>query len=122
MRFRTAIVPVANIGSTLGYICVIAGLVLAAMGAAFGLSVTWAGILLFSLVVLFSLVTLPVEYDATHRAKAMLQGNGLVSVEEYDGVNAVLSAAALTYVASLLQALAQLFYFVTLAMGAGRRN
>jgi Zn-dependent membrane protease YugP len=122
MRFRAAIVPAANIGSTLGYICVIGGLILAAMGATFGLSVTWAGILLFSLVVVFSLVTLPVEYDASNRARAMLQGNGLVTVDESSGVSAVLSAAALTYVASLLQAVAQLFYFIMLATGSNRRS
>ena len=123
MRFRTAIVPAANIGSTLGYICVIVGLILwGLVGAGFGLTVAWAGILLFSLVVLFSLVTLPVEYDASNRARAMLQGNGLVTVDEASGVSAVLSAAALTYVASLLQSLAQLFYFITLVSGSSRRS
>ena len=81
------------------------------------MSVAW----LFAAAVLFALVTLPVEYNASSRARSMLQATGLVSAREYDGASAVLSAAALTYVAALLQAVAQLFYFVLLAVGMGRR-
>jgi Zn-dependent membrane protease YugP len=121
MKFRTAFVPAATVGSQLGWISVVAGALLAYMGAAFGTTVMWAGVFLFSLVVIFSLVTLPVEYDASNRARAMLQSNSLVSVQEYDGASAVLSAAALTYVAATLQAVAQLFYFVMIASGS-RRN
>jgi len=90
-------------------------------GAGFGLNVMWAGIGLFAAAVLFALVTLPVEYNASNRARQMLQTTGLVSTQEYAGASAVLSAAALTYVAALLQAVAQLFYFVLLAVGMGRR-
>ena len=122
MRVRSALVPAANLGSRFGFICVIAGLILYAFGAAFGLTVTWVGVGLFAAAVLFALVTLPVEYDASNRARRMLKATGLVSVQEYDGASAVLSAAALTYVAALLQAMAQLLYFVMLALGMGRRS
>jgi Zn-dependent membrane protease YugP len=121
MRLRSALVPAANLGSSFGFICVILGLILYAFGAGFGLDVVWVGIALFAAAVLFALVTLPVEYNASSRARQMLQATGLVSAQEYQGASTVLSAAALTYVAALLQAVAQLFYFVMLAVGMGRR-
>jgi Zn-dependent membrane protease YugP len=121
MRFRMSLVPAANLGSTLGYVFVILGFLLAMFGAAFGMTVVWVGVFLFSLAVIFSLVTLPVEYNASNRARQMLRSTGLVVAQEYDGASAVLSAAALTYVAATLQAVAQLFYFVLLAMGGNRR-
>jgi uncharacterized protein len=121
MRFRTSLVPAANLGSTLGYVFVILGFLLAAFGTAFGMTVVWIGVFLFSLAVIFSLVTLPVEYNASNRARQMLRSTGLVVAQEYDGASAVLSAAALTYVAATLQAVAQLFYFILLAMGGNRR-
>ena len=121
MRFRTSLVPAANLGSTLGYVFVILGFLLAMFGAAFGMTVVWVGVFLFSLAVFFSLVTLPVEYNASNRARQMLRSTGMVSTEEFNGASAVLSAAALTYVAATLQAVAQLFYFVMLAMGGNRR-
>jgi Zn-dependent membrane protease YugP len=121
MRFRTSLVPAANLGSTLGYVFVILGFLLAAFGTAFGMTVVWVGVFLFSLAVIFSLVTLPVEYNASDRARQMLRSTGLVMAQEYDGASAVLSAAALTYVAATLQAVAQLFYFILLAMGGNRR-
>ncbi len=121
MRIRGAIVPAANIGSNLGYILVFLGLILYALSSLeFGLTVAYVGIFLFSLAVLFSLVTLPVEFDASNRARAMLQANGLVSTQELQGASAVLSAAALTYVAATLQAVAQLLYFIFAVMGARR--
>jgi len=121
MRVRSALVPAANLGSRFGFICVILGLILYMFGAGFGITITWIGVYLFAAAVLFALVTLPVEYNASSRARQMLQKTGLVSAREYDGASAVLSAAALTYVAALLQAVAQLFYFVMLAAGMGRR-
>jgi len=121
MRFRTSLVPAANLGSTLGYIFVILGLLLSWFGTTFGMTVVWVGVFLFSLAVIFSLVTLPVEYNASSRARQMLRSTGLVVAQEYDGASAVLSAAALTYVAATLQAVAQLFYFVLLALGGNRR-
>ena len=122
MRFRTAMVPAANIGSNLGYLFAIIGLILyTASGIKLGLSVAYFGIFLFSLAVIFSLITLPVEFNASSRARAMLQSTGLVSVQEINGASAVLSAAALTYVAATLQAVAQLLYFIFMLMGV-RRN
>jgi len=118
LKFRTSFVPAANLGSTLGYICVILGFLIYMFSRSeFGFTVVFIGILLFSLAVIFSLVTLPVEYNASSRARQMLQSTGLVSVQELNGASAVLSAAALTYVAATLQALAQLFYYVILFMG-----
>jgi uncharacterized protein len=121
MRLRAAIVPAANIGSNLGYIFVFLGLILYAVSSLeFGITIAYIGIFLFSLAVIFSLVTLPVEFDASNRARAMLQSNGLVSTQELQGAGAVLSAAALTYVAATLQAVAQLLYFIFAVMGARR--
>jgi len=121
MKVRSALFPVANLGSRFGFICVILGLILYMFGAEFGMTVTWVGVYLFAAAVLFALVTLPVEYNASRRARQMLLKSGLVSVREYEGASTVLSAAALTYVAALLAALAQLFFFVLLAVGMGRR-
>ncbi len=118
MRFRTSFVPAANLGSTLGYICVILGFLIYMFSRSeFGFTVVLTGILLFSLAVIFSLITLPVEYNASSRARQMLQSTGLVSVQELNGASAVLSAAALTYVAATLQAMAQLFYYIIMFMG-----
>lgn len=121
MRARSALFPAANIGSRFGFLLVIAGFILFSFGAAFGATVTWIGVGFFAAAVLFSLVTLPVEFNASSRARQMLRATGLVSAAEYDGASAVLSAAALTYVAAMLQAAAQLFYFVLMALGMGRR-
>jgi Zn-dependent membrane protease YugP len=120
LRIRSALVPAANLGSRFGFICVILGLILYMFGAGFGLNVMWAGIALFAAAVVFALVTLPVEYNASNRARQMLQATGLVSAQEYQGASTVLSAAALTYVAALLQAVAQLFFFLFLVLGMRR--
>ena len=122
LRFRTSLVPAASLGSNLGFIFVILGFViyLFSRGSDFGPMVVLAGIILFAMAVLFSLVTLPVEYNASNRARQMLRSTGMVSVQEYNGASAVLSAAALTYVAAMLQAVAQLFYFVLMFMGMRR--
>jgi Zn-dependent membrane protease YugP len=120
LRFRTSLVPAASVGSTLGYIFVILGLLLVMFSNTFGMTVVWIGVFLFSLAVIFSLITLPVEFNASNRARQMLRSTGMVSTQEYAGASAVLSAAALTYVAATLQAVAQLFYFVMIALG-GRR-
>lgn len=123
LKFRNSIVPAANLGSKLGYIFIIGGLILyAAVQLDLGLTVAYVGVALFFLAVIFALITLPVEFNASKRARAMLASSGLVSGGvEANGASAVLSAAALTYVAALLQALGQLFYFIYLIMGARRR-
>ena len=120
MRIRSALVPAANLGSRFGFICVILGLILFAFNVAFGETLAWVGVWLFAAAVLFALVTLPVEYNASNRGRQMLQATGLVSAKEYQGASTVLSAAALTYVAALLQAVAQLFFFLFLVLGMRR--
>ena len=117
LRLRSALVPLVNIGSTFGWIMLLIGLMLQLGGLA------QLGVILFSAGLVFSLVTLPVELNASKRAKQMLAENGLVvNEEEKKGVASVLNAAALTYVAGLATSLLQLMYFATLARGVGRRS
>jgi Zn-dependent membrane protease YugP len=116
MKIRGALVPVANVGTWLGYGCFILGIFLSIT------NLVWAGVILFSGAVVFALVTLPVEFNASVRAKQMLKSNGLVTAAESNGVSAVLSAAALTYVAALLQAVSSLMYYVFVATGMSRRE
>ena len=120
MRFRSALVPAASVGSNIGFICILVGGLLVGLSEVLGMSVMWLGVFLFSLAVLFTLVTLPVEFNASNRAREMLRSTGMVSTQEYEGASAVLSAAALTYVAAMIQAVAQLVYFVMMVLGARR--
>lgn len=116
MTLRKAIVPVVNIGSSVGMILVMVGLLLHLTGLAI------IGVILFASTTLFSLVTVPVELDASRRAKAMLEESMLIrSDEERKGVNKVLNAAAWTYVAGLVTSVLQLLYYVSL-IGGGRRR
>lgn len=117
LRVRSGIVGFANIGSQLGTWLFFIGMLLGAGGGSrFGFQLAVLGVILFSAAVAFTLVTLPVEFNASARAREMLQRNGLVTVQEAEGVNAVLNAAALTYVAAAAQAIAQLLYFITILM------
>ncbi|WP_298819443.1 zinc metallopeptidase [Chloroflexus sp.] len=117
LRVRSGIVGFANIGSQLGTWLFFIGMLLSATGGrSFGFQLAVIGVILFSAAVAFTLVTLPVEFNASARAREMLQRAGLVTVQEAAGVNAVLNAAALTYVAAAAQAIAQLLYFVTILM------
>lgn len=120
MRIRAGLVPAANLGTQLGWIFFFLGLIMYVIGFNFGWGLAWIGVFLFGAAVIFSLVTLPVEYNASRRGKQMLRQNGLVSDKEYQGVSAVLSAAALTYVAALLQTLAQMLFFVFALLGMRR--
>jgi len=123
MGIRSFLVPAANIGSTFGWILIIVGVLLMSLSQAmaeFGTLIAISGIILFSAAVLFTLVTLPVEFDASNRARQMMKSTGILVGQEYDGASAVLSAAAMTYVAAMLQAVAQLLYFVLLVFGARR--
>lgn len=113
---RNAMVPVANIGSSLSWIIIILGFIIGALG------LVKIGIILFSAVVLFQVITLPVEFNATSRAKAMLASYGLVSHNELQGVSRVLSAAAMTYVAAAASAVATLLYFLIRAGILGGRD
>ena len=117
MRIRTALVPMVNIGTNLGWILIMMGLFLQISGLA------WMGVIAFSAGLVFSLATLPVELNASRRARAMLQSSGMIMTKEEDkGVRQVLNAAALTYVAAIITSLMQLLYFVSLAGGRGRRR
>ena len=117
LRLRAMLVPAVNIGSYMGWIFIILGLLLNLTGLA------WAGVVVFGLGALFALATLPVEFNASARAKAMLAESGIIMGEdEQRGVNAVLNAAALTYVAALFTAVMQLLYYASLVLGSGRRR
>jgi Zn-dependent membrane protease YugP len=111
LAIRSAMVPVVSLGSWLGPIIFMVGLF---MHGVFGSSLAWAGLLLFAGTALFAIVTLPVEFDASRRAKELLVSQGILSQREMEGVNAVLDAAALTYVAAAIQAIMQLLYYVML--------
>lgn len=115
LRLRGALVPAVNIGSNLGWILILAGLFL-------GLTqLAWVGVIAFSAGTVFALATLPVEFDASARAKRLLADAGIISgSEEMKGVNNVLNAAALTYVAGLVTAVLQLLYYVSLVSGRSR--
>jgi len=117
LRFRAALVPMVNIGSNLGWILILAGFFLRWTNLA------WLGVLFFAGGAVFALATLPVEFNASSRAKAMLTASGIIRTEEEArGVNTVLNAAALTYVAALITAVLQLLYYVLLVGGGGRRR
>lgn len=117
MRIRSAMVPAVNIGTTVGWIFILIGLLLE-----FG-NLAWLGVLAFSAGAIFSIATLPVELNASKRARQMLQSSGLITSEkEKKGVNQVLNAAALTYVAAIATSILQLLYFASLAGGVGRRR
>ena len=114
LEMRSAIVPVANLGSSLSWPLFLIGLLAGIR------PLTTAGIVLFSLAVLFQLVTLPVELNASSRALRMLEGTGILGVSETKGARKVLTAAALTYVAALAASILQLLRLLILA--GGRRN
>jgi hypothetical protein len=117
LRFRSALVPMVSIGSNLGWILIMAGLFLR------WLDLSWLGVLFFAGGAIFALATLPVEFNASARAKQLLAQSGIVQTEqEIRGVNTVLNAAALTYVAALITAVLQLLYYVFLLGGLGRRR
>ena len=108
LKMRTAIFPLANIGTSMSWIFIIAGLLFAPGFRLAGVSLLDVGILLFSFAVMFQVITLPVEFDASRRAMVQLNRLGLVSPSEQDGARRVLSAAALTYVAAAASAVLQL--------------
>jgi hypothetical protein len=116
LRLRAALVPAVNIGSTLGWILIFIGLLIQSTGLA-GL-----GLIIFAGGALFALATLPVELNASARAKRLLAETGLITGEdEQRGVNQVLNAAALTYVAALITAVMQVLYFASMIFGGRRR-
>lgn len=117
LALRNAIVPLANFGNQFSYILIFAGMIIHTF------ALVKIGLLLFGMAVVFSLITLPVEIDASNRAKAILPQMGLVSASDGDGVHAVLNAAAWTYVAAAAAAVLNLLYLLlrTGVLG-GRRD
>ncbi|WP_448381165.1 zinc metallopeptidase [Gloeomargarita sp.] len=117
LQFRSAIVPGVVVGSWLGPILFFVGFVFNALRV-----LAWVGVALFGLAALFALITLPVEFDASNRAKKLLVAEGILAPQEMTGVNAVLDAAAWTYVAAAVQAIMNLLYYVLLLLGDRRRD
>ena len=115
LQIRSAIVPAARFGSSLAPWIFILGFLFQFTALA------WAGLVLFGIAVIFTLITLPVELDASKRAKKLLIGNGVLIGNEINGVNKVLDAAALTYVAAAVAAVGQFLYYLLLLTGGRRR-
>ena len=114
---RSALVPTANIGSSVGYIVMALGLGFASA------NMVLFGAVLFSAVLLFQIVTLPVEFDATSRAKILVVEHGIITAQEREGMDRVLNAAALTYVAAAISTFLTLLYFLMRAgLLGGRRD
>ncbi len=119
MRIRSAIVRISNFGSSVGPLMILVGCLFA---GEWGRKLIVFGILLFSLVAVFQLVTLPVEFNASNRALAVIRDSGMFVNEDYKGAKKVLNAAALTYVAALITSIMQILYYVTRFLGGGRRE
>ncbi|HSU82162.1 MAG TPA: zinc metallopeptidase [Thermoanaerobaculia bacterium] len=113
---RSALVPTANIGSSAGYFVMLGGLLFHSP------SFIYFGALLFSAVLLFQIVTLPVEFDASARAKRLAVETGVVLPQERAGMDRVLNAAAMTYVAAVVSTLMTLLYYLLAASGMSRRG
>jgi Zn-dependent membrane protease YugP len=116
LGIRSMLVPTANIGSTIGYFGMLIGLMIASQ------KLVLVGAALFSLVLLFQIVTLPVEFDASNRAKKLAVAHGIVLPQEREGMDRVLNAAALTYVAAAVSSLLTLLYFLFRAGLLGGRS
>jgi Zn-dependent membrane protease YugP len=121
MRWRSGLVPAANLGSQAGPMIVIAGLVLSAFTrSSLGFYVALAGLILFAGVVIFQVITTPVELNASHRALRLLAENGVILAEEQVGARRMLRAAAFTYWVALFGALLTLLYYGSLVLGSRR--
>lgn len=120
IKLRAAIIPVTNFGSRIAMPLILAGILLSSLGR-FSDTLVFAGIAAFSLSVLFQFLTLPVEFDASHRALVTIEQAGILNYEELRGAKATLRAAALTYVAATAVALAQLLRLLMI-FGRGRNN
>lgn len=121
IKLRAAIIPVTNIGSKLAMPLILAGILLSFLGS-FSDTLVYAGIACFSLSLVFQLVTLPVEFNASRRAMAAIEEDNILSREEQRGARKTLTAAAMTYVAATAVALAQLLRLIMLFGGRRRRD
>ncbi len=117
LALRSELVPLVNLGSRLGQIVLMVGLILVAMGS--GTTVAWIGLALFGTTTLFALVTLPVEFDASQRALVWLERSGLASRAMHGQASAALRWAAMTYVAAALSSIAMLLYYALMLLGRG---
>lgn len=115
---RNGLVPLASVGGNLSMFVLIGGMVLMSTGALMGKWVFLIGIGLFSITVIFQLINLPVEFDASKRAKKLLVASGIVAEDELPEVRRVLSAAAMTYVAATLAAVLTLVYYIIRAQSS----
>ena len=115
IKIRNSIVPIANFGSSFAPILIILGIIFSFE------PIVWIGIILYSAIAIFQLVTLPVEFNASSRALNTLGAMAILSDEELEGSKKVLSAAAMTYVAALITTLANLLRFILLTRGRNRR-
>ena len=123
LKFRSAWVPMARLGSGLSMFVIIAALVLGGAQSGLGLSLAWVGVSLFALTTIFTLVTLPVEFDASKRALATLADGRYLEEDELHGAKEVLDAAALTYVAAFITSLLTLLYWAhALGLFGGRSS
>jgi Zn-dependent membrane protease YugP len=120
LRVRSGLVPAVSIGSWLGPIIFFVGFLLSAYTGS--TAIAWLGVFLFAGTAVFALVTLPVEFNASHRALQLLRTYQLADGQELQETKQVLDAAALTYVAALAQALSTLLYYVFLLTGFSRRR
>lgn len=118
LQFRSALVPVANFGSRLSWPLILIGVIFGGLGS----PLVQIGILMFTLAVLFQLVTLPVEFNASNRAVKLLDSQGILAGDEVNGTRKVLGAAALTYVAAAATSILQLLRLIILFGGRNRRD
>jgi len=116
MWLRSALVPTASLGSSAGYFVMLGGLLFHSA------NLIYVGALLFSAVLLFQIVTLPVEFDASARAKRLAVETGVILPQEREGMDKVLNAAAMTYVAAVVSTLMTLLYYLLAASGMSRRG
>ena len=115
LRFRSKIVPLVNFSSKIGYIAIMAGILLSLV------NLIWVGIAFEIIILLFQLVTLPVEFNASSRALKLIQEYGFVSKDEHTGAKKMLTSAALTYVASVLSTLMEILRLVLMFTGRDNR-
>lgn len=119
LKLRQGLYPLASMGSNLGMLMIMGGLILGYMSSA-AFSFAYLGLLLYAMGVVFTLITLPVEFNASNRALAQLTQYGIVASDEYTSTRKVLNAAALTYVAAALVAIFELLYWAMLVFGGSR--
>ncbi|KAA3608673.1 MAG: hypothetical protein DWQ01_11250 [Planctomycetota bacterium] len=122
LKFRSAWVPVASFGSGLSMLIIIAAFILMSIGSAIGTPVAWVGVALFATTTIFTLITLPVEFDASRRALVALESGGYLTPDELGGARKVLNAAGMTYVAAFVSSLLTLLYWAYALGLFGGRN